>query len=571
MKKLLMLLVVLNAAFFIFPQTDKYNALIYNADRYSSEEHWVYAMGSYADAIAEDPVHAKEAFDKFNEIANNILQGIPGLENYPEEELYYRWKNILTEAEIYWTENCPYNITIGPLELKSENSKSASYWADINIKFSDKYILIMNLIEQGYKTSYNHSWDLPIPVFEYSSEGYRYCSSDDCWPRVSATKGNSTQKGNVYSLTTEPEDFRKNNVATLGFSSNGPKDYEPRFEHGKHLKIFTDKAIAEFYNAFAFHEPQDIFCNTLYEAKITLTAENGEDVTPPSTFVLRHSFDSDEPCFKFEINDIPDDQRENYDNGYYYPVIYDFKLHYGFQSSEMYNKPKGEKFFFTESEILELPSIKLNDESIKIYYSQNGEKDRFIAFYLSNYFRDRLTNSLNENISEYKTDKGYEYYLSDFLYSDDYIEITDIFDSTYRVPLWIFANYSSDLFQIPAAYDNFGNQINDQGFVVSLNETNEYFTLKLKIEMPEELNTETPDEPVEITEDVPDEIEIVEKANSDKIEGITETEDTINPSLSEYQITTHRKDSEKFSHIKKHHSKRSIRKHIIKQLNDHTL
>ena len=89
--------------------------------------------------------------------------------------------------------------------------------------------------------------------------------------------------------------------------------------------------------------------------------------------------------------------------------------------------------------------------------------------------------------------------------------------------------------------------------------------------MPEELNTETPDEPVEITEDVPDEIEGVEKADSDKIEGITETEDTINPSLSEYQITTHRKDSEKFSHIKKHHSKRSIRKHIIKQLNDHPL
>ena len=89
--------------------------------------------------------------------------------------------------------------------------------------------------------------------------------------------------------------------------------------------------------------------------------------------------------------------------------------------------------------------------------------------------------------------------------------------------------------------------------------------------MPEELNTETPDEPVEITEDVPDEIEGVEKADSDKIEGITETEDTINPSLSEYQITTHRKDSEKFSHIKKHRSKRSIRKHIIKQLNDHPL
>ena len=155
--------------------------------------------------------------------------------------------------------------------------------------------------------------------------------------RVSATKGNSTQKGNVYSLTTEPEDFRKNNVATLGFSSNGPKDYEPRFEHGKHLKIFTDKAIAEFYNAFAFHEPQDIFCNTLYEAKITLTAENGENVTPPSTFVLRHSFDSDEPCFKFEINDIPDDQRENYDNGYYYPVIYDFKLHYGFQREKNFS------------------------------------------------------------------------------------------------------------------------------------------------------------------------------------------------------------------------------------------
>lgn len=490
MKKLLMILGVICAAFSFYAQTEKYNDLISIAEQHKAEEHWVYAMAFYADAIAEDPSYAIDAFDKFNEIAYSIFQGNPGIEIYSEDELYYRWKNILTETETYWTENCPYTITIGPLELKSESKGTVSYWSDISVKYSDKYILIMNAVEQGYKKAYNFSWDLPMPVQEYSSEGYRYCSSDDFWPRVSVTKGNSIKKGNIYSLTTKPEDFIKNNAATIGFSSNGPNDYEPRFEHGKHLKIFTDKAIGEFYNAFAYHEPQDILCNTLYEAKVALVSINGGDVTPSSTFLLKHTFDSDEPGFRFEINDIPDYERENYENGSYYPVIYDLKLHYGFQTSEMYNKPKGEKYFFSEKEILSLPSLSFNDEKLNIYYSEKGEKDRLLVFYFSNLYKNKFNDALSSEIIKHETDKGYTYYLSDSIsnisYDDDFIEIEDTALGKHRVPLWILANYCSEMLGLQCSYDKYGNHINDSGFLVSLNDTYDCFTLKLNIEMSEE-------------------------------------------------------------------------------------
>lgn len=486
MKKITLFFAVMTAAFSIFAQSSKYIQLLNTAKEFEKNENWIYALGYYADAIAEDPAFSEEAFAGFANLHDNIESGNPGNIQYTEEELYEHWKTLLIEAEAYWTEFCPYTINIGPVELKSANNISSDYWADICIRYSEKYQLIMNAVEEGYRKSYDYSWDLPVPVREYSNDGYRYCGTDDYWPRVSVTKGNAAKNGYNYSLTTDPQDFYKNNVATIGFSSSSKNDYEPLFEKGKNLKIYTDKAIGEFYNAFAYHEALDTYCLTLYEARIGFMTKDGTVLKESAPYILIHQLDTDETGFKIEIEKIRAENAEPFEKGEVIPFIDDIFLHIGFQSCEMYNKPDGE-FYFTENEIFALPKLRYESlENMQIYYSDMRQKDRFGAFVFANLYRDDLKEGISEGLEQESTDEGYMQYLSDLRYSDDFIEMTyDRFnnDKPFRIPLWVFAQICSKESNLPVSYDNFGNQISDKGFIVGLDPTNQYYTFKHLLEL----------------------------------------------------------------------------------------
>mgnify|MGYP003289102366 CR=1 FL=1 len=488
MKKITLFLSVLIAAFCFYPQSYKYNELLETANQFKENQNWIYALGYYADAINEDPAYSEEAFTEFTEILTAIGDGFAGSRSYSEIESYQRWKKLLKETEQYWTEFCPYIITIGPLEIKSETKKATDYWADVKIDYSEKFLIIMNAIEHGYRQAYDVSWDLPAPVRDYSKEGFRYCNNDEYWPRISVTKGNTTKKGTTYLLTTDPEDFYKDNVATLGISSNGKNDYEPLFEKGKNLKIFTDKAIGEFYNAFAYHEPSDIFCETLYEAQIKLETLTGEEIKPAVPYLVIHRLDTKDEGFKIELSDVPSQDAEIFKNGNVTAAVEEFSLHFGFQTSEMYNKPDGTSLYFTEDEIFRLPKLVYPKDNIKVYYSDKRQKDRFAAFLFANIYREDLAKGISEGLDEFESSEGYMQYLSDLTFTDDYIEITfenEYLPSSYRIPLWIMAQICSKESDLPLAYDNFGNQINDEGFVVGLDPSNQYYTFRHALQLSE--------------------------------------------------------------------------------------
>lgn len=103
MKKITLFFAVMTAAFSIFAQSSKYIQLLNTAKEFEKNENWIYALGYYADAIAEDPAFSEEAFAGFANLHDNIESGNPGNIQYTEEELYEHWKTLLIEAEAYWT------------------------------------------------------------------------------------------------------------------------------------------------------------------------------------------------------------------------------------------------------------------------------------------------------------------------------------------------------------------------------------------------------------------------------------------------------------------------------------
>lgn len=183
--------VLLAAVGAAFADEAKYNELLAKGKDYEAKKQWVYAMGTYWDAILEYPQGAKEANDGFNRIragfaeynksgGNFIGTGNPGPGEYDIFSRYDGWINVCREFEVYWNEHSDeiYYVPEVKYEKGEADMKSRTMTYDFKgeIDFTPKFSTIWHCIGDSFRKAYKDNWD-DIPAQ---------------WPAVSMFKDSKT-------------------------------------------------------------------------------------------------------------------------------------------------------------------------------------------------------------------------------------------------------------------------------------------------------------------------------------------------------------------------------------------
>ena len=153
--------VMLAAGIGVFAQNAQYNALLIQAKDYANKQKFVYALGSYYDAIAAEPSEAsKEAQDAFSSLLELVKQGKPGIGDFDEFEIYDKWVLFLKEYEKYFTEYSPKAISFGPLQRQSIDraTKTGIYTVSVTWNWTAKYTRISQAVLEGVKRARQSDW-----------------------------------------------------------------------------------------------------------------------------------------------------------------------------------------------------------------------------------------------------------------------------------------------------------------------------------------------------------------------------------------------------------------------------
>lgn len=162
MKKILSIVFTLLIVSSSFAQSAKYKELFEKAQKYEQEKKWVYALGTYYDAMeTEQTENALPAYKAFEKLANTIKNGKPGYGEFDDFSLYDEWIRLLQEFESYWTEYCPHEFNVVKIEKAALNSekKTADYKLKIQVDWIGKFdALYSDTIQKGYDVCYySHS------------------------------------------------------------------------------------------------------------------------------------------------------------------------------------------------------------------------------------------------------------------------------------------------------------------------------------------------------------------------------------------------------------------------------
>ena len=153
--------VMLAARIGVFAQNAQYNALLAQAKDYANKQKFVYALGSYYDAIAAEPSEtSKEAQDAFSSLLESVKQGKPGIGDFDEFEIYDKWVLFLKEYEKYFTEYSPKAISFGPLQRQSIDraTKTGIYTVSVTWNWTAKYMRISQAVLAGLKQARQSDW-----------------------------------------------------------------------------------------------------------------------------------------------------------------------------------------------------------------------------------------------------------------------------------------------------------------------------------------------------------------------------------------------------------------------------
>ena len=153
--------VMLAAGIGVFAQNAQYNALLAQAKDYANKQKFIYALGSYYDAIATEPSEAsKEAQDAFSALLELVKQGKPGIGDFDEFEIYDKWVLFLKEYEKYFTEYSPKAISFGPLQRQSIDraTKTGTYTISVTWEWTAKYMRISQAVLEGLKRARQSDW-----------------------------------------------------------------------------------------------------------------------------------------------------------------------------------------------------------------------------------------------------------------------------------------------------------------------------------------------------------------------------------------------------------------------------
>lgn len=240
-------MVLLAAVGAAFADEAKYNELLAKGKDYEAKKQWVYAMGTYWDAILEYPQGAKEANDGFNRIragfaeynksgGNFIGTGNPGPGEYDIFSCYDGWINVCREFEVYWNEHSDEIYYVPEVECKKGEadmkSRTMTYDFKGEIDFTQKFSTIWGCVGDSFDIGYRGDWDeIPaqwpavsmfkdsktIPVVKFISA---------CNDKAADPRRDRTYKVETRSLI----DLYKYAVVGVGYRERSKVDFPP-YEH----------------------------------------------------------------------------------------------------------------------------------------------------------------------------------------------------------------------------------------------------------------------------------------------------------------------------------------------------
>ncbi len=184
------------------------NTLLEKAKKYEQEKNWVYALGTYYDAIEASNGENEDAINGFLNLKEEILAGNPGRGEFDRFSVHDEWRKLLISAEKYWTEFTPIGIEIKELEhIKDDFAmKTSDYNLNYNYYFTEKYDELIKILRTGCDVKRKDDWK-DIPVME-------------SWPSISVFSKNDGTVTQIY---------QKYGVALVDNKKNGDTNYYSPF------------------------------------------------------------------------------------------------------------------------------------------------------------------------------------------------------------------------------------------------------------------------------------------------------------------------------------------------------
>lgn len=158
MKRIIFIISCFLLTVFVYGTT--YEELLQKAQDYENKKEWIYALGTYADAISivDDSTIAQE---RYNEILSSIQMGKPGIGEFDVFSLHDEWKKLIQSSELYFAEVFPYEILYDNMERKTVDysSKTASYRLTLKNTETNFYKTIKQTLKEGFEKTDWKNWD----------------------------------------------------------------------------------------------------------------------------------------------------------------------------------------------------------------------------------------------------------------------------------------------------------------------------------------------------------------------------------------------------------------------------
>lgn len=387
----------------IFAQNADYKVHLSKGKEYEEQKKWIYALGEYYDAMtAELSESTIEDFDSYNSwlnIAEQINNGNPGLDEYDDFDFVDNWILLLQEYEKYWTENCPKTIFFNKPERTELNreKKTADYAIKIELIDNPKFLEINKIIQTGFKKAYKDDWNL-----EYLKE----------WPKVSIYSGkkydgqyliNGTALTSYYTIT---DPWHPDGGITRYISEE--------FLSATHRKSSQKKELSQRYNAALTSIQEWTYLNenhpqrkafnydydgssevSLYDIKFSILDKTNRTLLQSTRYNVGLS-DSSYCTHIYEFKNVPQDTMKLIESGEVDFIIDEVYLNYG--------KIDNLVIANNRSYLKNLPDLKIEHFSYKTWLDDNSpyKYDGSVKYYDSNSNKSSV-----EEIKKVKEEQDY--------------------------------------------------------------------------------------------------------------------------------------------------------------------
>ena len=301
-----------------FADEAEYHKLLSQGKAYEEKNQWIYAMGTYWDAIGSNPAGSKEATDALISIRNSFVNdsnggtGNPGPGEYDDFSRIDGWIAVCKEYETYWTEHSGEIYTInlecekGELDMKT---RTATYNFTAETKPTKKFQAISDAVLRSFAVGYSkyHLNDIPTIPGQ--------------WPGVSIFKDSKTIP--IVKFISATNSFEDDHYISLdGCTIVGDGYIE--FLSGK----TTEYYVAAWNNLFPLEIVNfDSYVFSNLEAKIKIIDnESGKKIASMENPVVFRINRSKYKYAKFSITGIAADDIKTMDSGKWHFEVEAFTL-----------------------------------------------------------------------------------------------------------------------------------------------------------------------------------------------------------------------------------------------------